>query len=312
MVRSQTLSVVIPVFNEDQSIKALLSRLKSVATAENGYEWEFIFVDDGSTDETASLLSSAHKDDPRAKLISFTRNFGHQAALTAGIMKARGDAVITMDGDGQHPPEALPLFLRQWENGSPIVQGVRRMTDRTLAKKLSSEAFYWLINKAGNISIRPNAADFRLMARGPVDTFKSLPEQGRFIRGMISWMGYSTAEVPYDEDSRLQGDIKFTPRKMFRFAIDAVTSFSAAPLHAATILGFTITFFAAVYTFYALGVFFFARETTVPGWTSIIVVQLFLGGVQLTCLGIIGEYLFRLHGEVKRRPLYVVRDTKGL
>jgi dolichol-phosphate mannosyltransferase len=307
----RTVSLVIPVFNEADNVAGMLRRLRAVAEAEKSYVWEFVFVDDGSTDLTGAMLAAEAERDRRVRLIEFTRNFGHQIAISAGLAEARGDAVISLDGDLQHPPEAIPAFLRKWEAGARVVLGVRRATGGGAAKDRSSRLFYWIINRLSAIPVPAGAADFRLLDREAADTLLRLGERSRFLRGMVSWMGYPAERVEYDEAERAAGRSKFSPVRMLCLAGDAVTSLSAAPLRVATIVGACTTLAAGAYALYVLAMFVFRREATIPGWASTILVALFLGGVQLLFLGVLGEYLHRVYDEVKARPLYVVKRRAG-
>jgi len=304
-------SLVVPLLNEKDNIPALLARLGAVAESESRYRWEFIFIDDGSTDGTAEAVVAQAANDSRIRLIQFTRNFGHQMAITAGLSEASGEAVVSLDGDMQHPPEVIPQFLRRWETGNKVVVGIRRATGAGAAKSCTSRFFYWLINRLSEVPIMPGAADFRLMDRNVVDAFLRMGERARFIRGMVSWMGFPVDLLHYDEERRTSGDSKFSFVRMFRFASDAITSFSALPLRFATIMGLLTTLVAALYACYVLFVYIFVPEQTVQGWASIVLVALFIGGIQLLFLGVIGEYLHRIYDEVKGRPLYVIKRKLG-
>jgi dolichol-phosphate mannosyltransferase len=309
--RNRLISVVSPVYNESRNVGSLLKRLRAVAADENRYDWEFIYVDDGSTDDTAGVLGAESERDSRVKLVQLTRNFGHQLAITAGLNAAGGDAVITMDGDLQHPPETLPEFLRRWEAGAEVVVGLRDSTKAGRFKGWTSRLFYWLINKFSDVPVMPGAADFRLMSRRAVDQFLQLPERARFIRGLVSWIGINVSTVNYVEGSRTSGASKYSVSRMLFLAVDAITSFSALPLRVATVVGLLICLGAVVYAAYILIAFVFFPEVIVPGWTSIILIVLFLGGIQLLFLGVVGEYLHRIFDEVKQRPLYMVKRTVG-
>jgi dolichol-phosphate mannosyltransferase len=310
--RAKLVSVVLPVCNEEGNVAEMLRRLRAMAEAEPWYAWEFIFVDDGSTDGTAPAVCAEARRDPRVKLVELTRNFGHQMAITAGLAESSGEAVITLDGDLQHPPEAIPLFLRSWEAGSPVVAGVRRAAAAGRGKDWSSRVFNWLLNRLSEVPIPPGAADFRLMDRRVVDAFLGMGERARFLRGMVSWMGYETGRVEYDEQLRSRGRSKFSLGRMTFLATDAITSFSALPLRVATLAGLGTTCAAALYGIYVLVAFAFRPEAVLPGWASTVLVSLLLGGIQLLFLGVIGEYLHRIYDEVKARPLYVVKRRVGL
>lgn len=308
---SPLVSVVIPVFNEAENIPLLLEQLNSVAKA-LPYKFEFIFVDDGSNDSTYRIIQSAQKNDVRVKALSFSRNFGHQAALTAGLNFARGAAVITMDGDLQHPPSLIPMLLEEWESGNEIVFTVREETaDESFFKKMTSRLFYRIINSFSDTPVQPFAADFRLLDRKVVDSLKTIEERDRFLRGLISWVGFSSAGVNYKAEARIAGRSKYTPKKMIRLALDGIISFSAAPLHLVTYVGMIVSFLSFLYGAYSLYAYFFTDQT-IPGWTSILVAVLFLGGVQLISIGMLGEYLIRVYNESKGRPLYIIKDSLGI
>lgn len=308
---SQLVSIVIPVLNEAENIPLLLDQLNS-ATKKLPYSFEFIFIDDGSKDSTYHILQSAQKKDARVKALSFSRNFGHQAALTAGLNYAQGSAVITMDGDLQHPPSLIPALLERWRSGNDIVFTIREETaDESFLKKLTSRLFYRIINSFSDTQVQPFAADFRLLDRKVVDSLKTIEERDRFLRGLISWVGFSSAGVNYKADARIAGTSKYTTKKMIRLALDGIISFSAAPLHLVTYMGIIVSFFSFLYGAYSVYAYFFT-DRTIPGWTSILVAVLFLGGAQLISIGVLGEYLIRVYNESKGRPLYIIKDSLGI
>ncbi|QUV87789.1 MULTISPECIES: glycosyltransferase family 2 protein [Chloracidobacterium] len=304
------LSIVAPCFNEAEGLEAFHTAL-TTAVASLPYDVEIIYVDDGSTDATPQVLARLRARDARVKTLTFSRNFGHQAALLAGLDAARGAAVITLDSDLQHPPELIPELVRAWEQGADIVYTVRRETaDASFGKRLTSRLFYRLLNWGSGTPIIPGAADFRLMSRLAVNSFCAMRETHRFNRGLVSWLGFRTAAVPFDAPARFAGESKYSLTRMLRFAVHGLVSFSVWPLRMATLLGFGMAAFAALYIVYALYVFFVLRWT-VPGWTSTLVTVLLIGGVQLISLGLVGEYVGKIYEEVKRRPLYVVRERQG-
>ncbi|MCX6133080.1 MAG: glycosyltransferase family 2 protein [Ignavibacteriales bacterium] len=306
-----TVSVVIPVFNEVENIPILFDHLKK-AIHGLPYNFETFFVDDGSTDGTFLAIKDLQQRDRNVKAISFSRNFGHQAALTAGLHYASGDAVITMDGDLQHPPSLIPTLIEKWREGYEIVYTTRESTaDETFFKKMTSRLFYKIINAFSETPVQPFAADFRLLDRSVVRSLNTLEERDRFLRGLIGWLGFSTIGVPYTADPRAAGTSKYTVGKMMKLAFNGIISFSAAPLHAVTYLGLFASIVGFLYGMYSLYVRFFTNDT-VQGWTSLVIVILFLGGVQLISIGILGEYLIRVYDETKRRPLYIVRNAIGL
>jgi len=306
-----TYSLVIPAYNEAEVLPLLYQRLTAVMDALDE-PYEMIVVDDGSRDGTVAKLAEFAAADPRLKYLCLARNFGHQVALTAGLDHAAGQAVITMDADLQHPPELLPELIAKWREGNDIVYTERQNTaDAGLVKRLTSRLFYGLINRASPTRIPPNAADFRLLDRKVVDSLAKLPERARFLRGLIAWVGYQQTVVPFEAPERAAGQTKYTLRKMLRFALDAVTSFSSLPLRIAGYCGFLASmagFALGAVTIYQK---LFVPDRNLPGYTTIVVLILFLGGLQLISLGIIGEYIAKIYEEVKGRPLYLIRDAVG-
>jgi dolichol-phosphate mannosyltransferase len=305
------LSVVIPVLNESRNVAPLLDRLAPILSGLST-NFEIIYVDDGSTDDTAASISTLAVRQPVVRLVQLARNFGHQAALCAGLAAARGDAVITMDGDLQHPPELIPVLVMEWRGGAEVVQTIRREpADGNPVKRAASRGFYRLLSRISRVRVTPGAADFRLMSREAVAAFLACAERCRFNRGLVQWIGFDCVEVPYDAAPRHTGRSKYSWRAMFRLAADAVFSFSTWPLRLAGLAGVIVSAGAAVYLLYALWAALFT-DWTVPGWTSLLGTMLVLGGVQLITLWILGEYVGRLYEEVKQRPLYVVRATPRL
>ena len=304
------LSVVLPAHDEEDVIPELAERLVAALQA-LGRPYEVIFVDDGSRDATWARIRAAAEAHPGVRGVRLSRNFGHQIALTAGLWAAEGDAVITMDSDLQHPPEAIASLLEKAEEGYDVVYGVR--TARTGEGRLKSTAsplFYLLLNKLARLDLPQGGADFRYMSRRVVNALLAMPERHRFLRGMTRWVGYEQATVEYESTARGGGASKYTFRRMLGFALDAIVSFSAVPLRLAALLGFAASALGGVYLVYVLGVRLFTDDA-VPGWTSVVVVVLLLGGAQLVCLGIIGQYLGRMYDEAKARPLFLVsEDTK--
>jgi polyisoprenyl-phosphate glycosyltransferase len=297
------LSVVAPVFNEEETITEFHGR---VVAALEGIDFELILVDDGSQDGTPVRLEDLARQDSRVGVVSLSRNFGHQAALTAGLDHARGDAVVMMDADLQDPPELIPEMLDSWREGSDVVYAVRReRVGESRAKLLTARWFYRLFGRLAQIDLAPNAGDYRLLDRQALDALKSMRERARFLRGMSVWVGFSQSAVLYDRDARFAGETKYTPTRMIRFSFDAISSFSHVPLQAATVLGFIFSLVAFIAIPVAIA-FRIAGEF-VPGITTVLLVVLLLGGIQLITVGIIGEYLGRVYDEVKRRPIYVVR-----
>ena len=298
------LSVVAPVYNEEATLQVFCERVDEALV---GTAYELILVDDGSADATPALLRRLADADPRIRVVSLSRNFGHQAALTAGLDHAQGDAVAMMDSDLQDPPELLPSMLENWRAGSDVVYAVRtERTGETRVKLATASWFYRLFSRLAQIELTQNSGDFRLLDRRALDALNSMRERNRFLRGMTVWVGFTQSAVPYERDARFAGETKYTPAKMLRFSLDAISSFSHVPLQAATLAGFVVAAIAFLGIPVAIGLKLAGEY--VPGITSVLLAVLLLGGIQLITVGIIGEYLGRVYDEVKRRPLYVVRE----
>jgi polyisoprenyl-phosphate glycosyltransferase len=306
-----TLSIVVPLYQEAPVARELVSRLTAALDSLDS-SWEAILVDDGSTDGTWDLIREAAEGDDRIRALRLTRNFGHQAALTAGLWAAEGDAVVTMDGDLQHPPEVIPALVQKAREGFDVVYATRSEQDSEGWFKVhSARAFYWILNHLASLDLPPGAGDFRFMSRRVVEALIAMPERSRFLRGMTRWTGYSQAVVDYDRGRRAGGGSKYSLRHMTRFAFDAIVSFSALPLRIASILGLVFSLLGSLYLLYVVYIRLFTDQA-LAGWTSVIVAVLILGGVQLACLGIMGQYLGRMYEEVKGRPLFLIlEDTKG-
>lgn len=304
------LSVVVPVFNEAANIQALLDRIHQ-AVRSLDLSSEIILVDDGSKDGTFEKIQEIAPSYPSCKALSLSRNFGHQVALTAGIEHASGDYVVTLDGDLQHPPELIPELIARAREGFDIVNTIRRETaDAGAMKNFTARMFYKLINALSDVHVVEGAADFRLMTRKAVNAFLKIRERDRFTRGLVSWMGFSQAFVPYDASRRNAGVTKYTFRKMLRFAMDGITSFSSRPLRISFYMGLITAFFGLIYAIYAVYTWYLGN--TVQGWTSLLIIVLLIGGIQLISIGIIGEYLARVYNESKGRPLYLLKNSLGL
>ncbi|HOZ31358.1 MAG TPA: glycosyltransferase family 2 protein [Tabrizicola sp.] len=305
------ISVVLPCFDEEDVLAETLSRLSAMAAAQSGVRFEFVFVDDGSRDRTAAILRDAAARDDRIRLLRFARNFGQQIAVTAGIELAQGDAVVLMDADLQDPPEVVARMVDLWRDGFDVVYGTRssRRAD-SLVKRVTARMFYATINRLSEVPIPSDTGDFRLMSRRVVDVLRQMPERHRFIRGMVSWVGFRQTQVPYERPERFAGNTKYPLRKMIRFAADGILSFSIKPLQLSIALGLLAASLALIGIGYALFMRIFT-STWVEGWTALMIAVLFMGGVQLLCLGILGEYVGRIYSEVKRRPLYVIAEKLG-
>ncbi|MGA8554290.1 MAG: glycosyltransferase family 2 protein [Candidatus Acidiferrales bacterium] len=307
----QLLSVVVPCANEQEVIRETNARLVGVLER-LPMPFEIIYVDDGSSDSTPEILRELQLYDSRLRIVRFSRNFGHQIAITAGVEHAAGDAVVVIDGDLQDPPEVILEFVDKWQEGYDVVYGVRTEREGESAFKLwTAKYFYRFISKLSDTEIPLDTGDFRLMDRRVVDALLEMPERDRFVRGMVSWIGYSQSAVPYRRAARAAGSTKFSLFKMMRFATDGIVSFSIVPLRLATWVGFIASGIAILGIVVAVLERLFGAVGLVKGWASLVIAVLFLGGVQLICMGIIGEYVGRIYGESKRRPLYVIRDRMG-
>ncbi len=306
------ISIVVPVYNEQEVLEELYRRVSTSMSVLDD-PWELILVDDGSVDDSAGIIEQLHERDPRVKGISFSRNFGFQEAVSAGLTYARGEAIILSDADLQDPPEVIPEMIEKWREGSDVVYGVRSSREgETWFKKLTALAFYRLIRRITSVEIPLDTGDFRLMDRRVVNAILEMPERNRFLRGMVPWVGFSQVGMPYEREARFAGQSKFNSvRQMLPFAIDAITSFSYFPLQLATILGFIIALISLVAIFVVVVIRVFGEAHELTGQATTLVAVLFLGGVQLISLGIIGEYLGRIYDEVKGRPLFLVNKTWG-
>src|SRR5580698_6270802 len=309
-----TFSVVVPLYNEAANVGPLLERLSSAIDRIRGeYECEIVLVNDGSSDATLAAIRSEMQRCTRVVLVNLSRNFGHQLAATAGMEIAAGDAVILMDGDLQDPPELIEAFLQKWRDGYDVVYAVRRTRKGESRFKLwTARAFYRIIKRLTKVAIPLDTGDFRLMSRRTVEAVRRLPERHRFLRGMVSWVGYNQIALEYDRDVRHSGKTKYSLGKMMRFAVDGITSFSDVPLRFASYLGFIVSAIAFLYAIVIVVDKTFALHIAgyTPDWASTIVAVTFLGGVQLMSLGILGEYLGRVYDEVKGRPLYLISDIE--
>ena len=299
------LSVVVPCYNEAEGIGELHRRVTAACRVEVGAEYELILVDDGSRDETWARIAALAQSDPAVTGVRLSRNHGHQLALTAGLHVCRGERILIIDADLQDPPELLGTMMELMDGGADVVYGTRTARDgETWFKKGTAALFYRLLDRLVDIDIPKDTGDFRLMSRRALEVLNAMPEQHRFIRGMVSWIGLRQVPLAYDRQARLAGTTKYPLSKMIRFALDAITSFSIKPLRAASYIGFGFALCALLALAYAL--YSWAQHRVVPGWTSVMVVTLVLGSTQLLILGVLGEYLGRLYMETKQRPLFVV------
>ncbi|HTU82559.1 MAG TPA: glycosyltransferase family 2 protein [Candidatus Acidoferrales bacterium] len=309
-----TLSVVVPLYNEEGNVAPLLERVAAIVKALPGApSHEIVIVNDGSTDETLAAIRAEMQRRPNIVLVDLSRNFGHQLAATAGIEIATGEAVVLMDGDLQDPPELIGAFFERWRQGYDVVYAIRRSRKGESPFKLvTARVFYQTIKRLTKVSIPVDTGDFRLMSRRVVDALKRSPERHRFLRGMVSWVGFNQIGIEYDRDERLSGTTKYPLPKMIRFAIDGITSFSDIPLRFASYLGFISSVVAFLYALQVIVAKLLGLNPLgyTRGWASTIVAVLFLGGVQLIGIGIVGEYIGRIYDEVKGRPLYLISSIE--
>ena len=305
------LSVIVPCYNEQDVLRATHERLTAVLAGMSWLDYELIFVNDGSHDDTQLILAQLQHVDRHVRVLLFSRNFGHQIAVTAGLEEASGDAVVIIDSDLQDPPEVIPQMVQLWRDGNDVVYGLR--TDRqgeSTFKLWTAKVFYRLINRLSETKMPFDAGDFRLLDRRVVEVINSTPERARFLRGMVSWAGFRQVSLPYERAARHAGTSKYPFRKMLNFAMDGIISFSLVPLKLAIWTGFLAIWIAVAGIIVAIVDRMLDRHLT-RGWASLFVAVLFMGGVQLVSLGILGEYLGRIYTEVKRRPLYVVQERLG-
>jgi glycosyltransferase involved in cell wall biosynthesis len=305
-----TISVVVPCYNEEAVITETHRRLAEVL-GQLGPSYELLYVNDGSRDQTLTLLKGISDRDSHVRVISLSRNFGHQMAVSAGIDYAVGEAVVLIDADLQDPPELIGRMLVKWREGYDVVYGQRRVrVGETRFKLASAKLFYRFLNTLSDVPVPMDTGDFRLMSRRVVEAIKHMPERDRFLRGMVSWVGFPQYALQYDRAERFAGASKYPLKKMIAFALDGLLSFSIKPLHLATSMGFLASLLAFIGILYAVTLRIFTSYW-VSGWTLLIISTLFLGGVQLICLGIIGEYVGRIYSATKRRPLYLVAEAWG-
>ena len=309
--RRSLMSVVVPCFDEEAVVLETHSRLTAVLDEVPDLDFELVYVDDGSRDTTLDILRLLQAEDARVRVIGLSRNFGKEIATSAGLAEASGDAVAIIDADLQHPPEVLLRMLERWREGVDVAYGVRSVREgETIFRRWTAAAFYRVFDRLADVSIPPDTGDFRLMDRKVVDGFLAMPERTRFVRGMVAWIGFRQEPIRYHVAPRAAGETKYSLKKMLRLAADSIFSFSLLPLRLAVWLGF----FAAALALLGVAYGFAIRlitNTWVPGWATLLVAILFLGGVQLMLIGVLGEYVGRIYGEVKRRPLYFVKERLG-
>lgn len=299
------ISVVVPVYNEQENIEVFHQAIQQ-AFHDLDYDYELIFVDDGSKDASAYVLQALTEQDPNVKFIMLSRNFGHQTALTCGLDYANGDAVVTMDGDMQHPPSMLPALIRDWEDGYELIQTVRLSTSgASFFKKITSKVYYKIINMLAQVPVVEGGSDFRLMDKKVVQAFRLYRERGRFIRGMVGLLGFKHKQVEFIAPARFAGVSKFSLSKMLHFALDGITSLSTVPLRISFYFGIILGFTSLIMTGHVLYIKLFTDEA-VAGWSTLAASTFFIGGIQLMGIGVLGEYIARVFLEVKQRPLYII------
>ena len=300
------ISLVIPMFNEEENIRELYERSKK--TLETIGSHEIIFVNDGSRDRTLEKILELADKDKNVKIIDFSRNFGHQTAITAGMDNSQGEAVVIMDGDLQDTPETMLELVKKWKEGYEVVYAKRRTRKDSFFKRATAYAFYRIIKKIANIDITEDTGDFCLLDKKVIDALKKIKEHSRFVRGLTSWVGFKKGIILFDREERKRGNTSYPLKKMLKFAYDGITSFSYFPLKMATYLGVFSAFMGFIWGIYAIYQKIYNPETTVPGWTTVVVAIFFLGGIQLIVLGMIGEYIGRIYTEAQNRPPYIVRQ----
>lgn len=301
------ISVIVPMYFEEAVVSECYKRLKEVLTNLDNYEYEIIFIDDGSRDQTLSILEKIAMVDKNVKIISFSRNFGHQAAVQAGLKLSTGDAVVIIDADLQDPPELIPQMISLWENGNDVIYAKRKSREgETKFKLFSAKIFYNILNDLSDVSIPKDTGDFRLADRKVVDVINSLPEHNKFFRGLFSWVGFKQAPIEYERKERFAGETKYPLNKMIKLAKDGIFSFSTKPLKFVTKLGIVSIIISILILIYSLLSFIFDWNNLTPGWTSIMVTITFFAGIQLVSLGMISEYIGRIYDESKNRPSYII------
>jgi polyisoprenyl-phosphate glycosyltransferase len=306
-------SVVGPVMNESDGIRLFYERTTAAMEAiQPPVRHELVLVDDGSTDDSVEVMEKLCADDPRVRLLVLSRDFGHQVAITAGIDNADGDAVVVIDSDLQDPPEVIAEMVQRWREGYKVVYGVRaERAGESRFKLLTAKVFYRLVNRLSDVDLPLDSGDFRLMDRQVVQALREIREENRYIRGLVSWVGFRQCAVEYQRDARFAGTTKFTVRRMLKFALDGITSFSEKPLRLAIQLGAVTTLAALVLALWIAGAKILRPENALPGFASLMIVTLFFGGVQLLSIGLLGEYVGRIYREAKRRPLYLVAERQN-
>lgn len=304
------ISIVIPMYYEEQVAEECYKRVTGVIKEIKEYDYEIIFINDGSKDKTLEILENISKEDRKVKIISFSRNFGHQAAVTAGLKYVTGDTVVIMDADLQDPPELIPDMLKKWEEGYEVIYGKRKTRDGESAFKLfTAKAFYTTLNKLSDVEIPKDTGDFRLVDRKVVDVINALPEHNKFLRGLFSWVGFKQIPFEYERKERIAGKTKYPLGKMLKLAQDGIFSFSTKPLRIVGTMGIISILISIIILVYSILSYFFNWNELTAGWTSMMVTMTFLGGMILISLWMIGEYVGRIYDETKRRPEFIIEKT---
>jgi polyisoprenyl-phosphate glycosyltransferase len=299
-------SVIIPVFNEEGCVLPVVSRV--IGVLENYNDYEILFIDDGSRDNTLEIIKKLHNENKKINFLSFSRNFGHQNALRAGIQYANGDCIISLDGDLQHPPELIPELINKWKEGYDIVYTIRKDVKKiSVLKRATSSLFYKMMNAISDMNFEHGEADFRLLDKNAAAELNNLNENAIFLRGMVKWLGFEQIGIEYTPDDRTWGKTKYSRKKMLALAVSGITSFSIKPLRISTIFGASIALFSLLYGIYALYIKFFT-DNSIEGWASVFFMVTFIGGIQLIILGIIGEYIGNIFLESKKRPHYIIEE----
>lgn len=302
-------SVIIPIYNEELNIPNLVTRLRPVVE-KTGMNYELLFINDGSRDNSLQLIKALAQADSHVRYIDFSRNFGHQVAVTAGIDNCKGNIIAIIDADLQDPPELIEEMIALVKQGNEVVYAKRRSRkDKNVFKKFAYKTFYRLLARISNVEVPLDTGDFRVMTRKVAEVLKNMPEQHKFLRGQIAWLGFKQTFVEYDRDVRAAGEPGYTYKKLFRLAFDGITGFSNVPLRIATVMGFAVSGISLLLIIYTLISYFFFEREPPKGWSSLMIAISFIGGVQLICLGIIGEYISRLQTDIRRRPLYIINET---
>jgi polyisoprenyl-phosphate glycosyltransferase len=311
VLKSEFFSIVIPLYNEEEVVNECIKRVTKVMDS-TGYGYEVVFVNDGSHDATYSIMEKECQRDKRLKLIDFSRNFGHQTAITAGMDYAQGDAVIVMDADLQDPPEVLPRMIEKYHEGYDVVYAVRTKREgESFFKRFTAKVFYRFLKFMCSIDIPVDTGDFRLLSRRVINVMKKLTERNRYVRGLVSWVGFRQTGIEYERDRRFAGETKYPLKKMLKLSVDGITSFSTKPLKLSKNLGLVMAFSGFIYALYVI-IQRLTNNAVQSGWASTVVLILVVGGIQLIMLGIIGEYIARIFDESKNRPLYIVRETLNM